>query len=79
MFLWREDRQADNSSAAFERYFSSENHKAREDRQLDALWKRLRFLRRASGVGFAFLLITLLVFWGDPGSLWDFFVDLGHY
>jgi hypothetical protein len=75
-FLWREE--ADNSSAAFEQFFSSENYQALRDRQLNVWRKRVRLLRWISGVGFALLLITLLVFRADPSSLWDFLVDLAR-
>jgi hypothetical protein len=76
-FLWREE--ADNSSAAFEQFFSSENYQALKDRQLNVWRRRVRLLRWISGVGFALLLITLLVFRADPSSLWDFLVDLARY
>jgi hypothetical protein len=64
---------------AFEQFFSSVNYQGLKDQQLNAWWRRVRFLRRMSGVGFALLLITLLVFWADPTSLWDFLVDLARY
>jgi hypothetical protein len=78
-FLWREDRQADDSSVAFEKFLSSGSHQELKDHQLNVLWQRVRLLRWLSGVGFALLLIALFVFRRDPGSLWVFFMDLGHY
>jgi hypothetical protein len=79
-FLWREDQQASDSDATFEQFFTSGNYQALEDRQLTAMWGRVRLLRCMSGIGFVLLLITLLVFHADPSSLWDFLVDLfGHY
>jgi hypothetical protein len=76
-FFWREDRQAD--SVAFDTYLSSESYRALEDRQLRVLSRRVRALRWMSGAGFALLLITLMVFWAGPNSLWDFLMDLGRY
>jgi hypothetical protein len=78
-FLWREDRQADISSAAFEQFFTSRHYQALKDRQLNALLRRVGFLRWMSTIGFALLLITLFVFRADSSSLWDFMIDLWHY
>jgi hypothetical protein len=76
-FLWREDRQSDD--LAFEQLLTSGSREALQDRQLNILWGRVRFLRCLSGIGFALLLIALLVFRRDSGSIWYFLVDLGRY
>jgi hypothetical protein len=78
-FFCRDDRPADDSNVAFEQFFSSGNHQALRDRHLDALWRRLRLIRRMCGVSFLLLLITFLVFRADPNGVWAFLVDLARY
>jgi hypothetical protein len=76
-FLWRDDRQA--ASTAFEQFFSSGKYETLKDPQLNALWRRVRFIRWVSGVSFALLLITFLVFRAVPDFLWDLLVNFGRY
>jgi hypothetical protein len=76
-FLWREDREPE--STAFEDFFSSRKHLTLNDPRLDALLRLKRFIWRASGVSFALLLLTFLVFRSDSARVWDFLIDLAHY
>lgn len=76
-FLWREDRDAE--STAFEQFFSSGKHEALQDPQLSALRRRESLIWRASGVSFALLILTFLVFRTDPNGVWAFLVDLSRH
>jgi hypothetical protein len=75
-FLWREDR--DVESTAFEQFFSSGNYETLENPQLKTLRRRESLIWRACGVSFALLLITFLVFRGDPYHVWNFLSDLAR-
>jgi hypothetical protein len=76
-FLWREDR--DKESTAFEQFFSSSKHETLKDPQLIALRRRESLIWRGSGVSFALLLITFLVFRTDPNNVWNFLIELARY
>ena len=75
-FIWKvfgkDDRQSDNSLVVFDRLFYSGNYRALKDKQLDAMWRRVRLIRWVGGVGFTLLLITFLVFRADPAHIWEF-------
>jgi|HubBroStandDraft_1064217.scaffolds.fasta_scaffold18107_3 hypothetical protein len=76
--LWKDDCEPDNSLVVFDRFFYSGKYQALKDKRLDALWHRVRLIRRMSGVGFALLLLTFLVFRADPAHIWDFLRELAR-
>jgi hypothetical protein len=76
-FLWSEDREA--KSTAYEQFVSSRIHQMPNDPRLDALRRRESLIWRACGVTFALLLVSFAVFRADPGHVWEFLTDLGHY
>ncbi|MGA8706676.1 MAG: hypothetical protein WB646_06760 [Steroidobacteraceae bacterium] len=76
-FLWREDRDAEDT--VFAHLFSSRTHETLNDPRLNALVRLKGYIWLLCGVSLALLLSTFLIFRADPAHVWGFLVDLSRY